>query len=99
MKSKKPCYEGLRILDHVLIVLFKDKLESFKLSMTYSFQHVLAIRCVVEETTALSCAALLLKAHNIAHNHGAYKIFRPNTLKILLACNTVQSSQLMENPR
>ena len=70
VKSEKPCYQCLGILYHVLVVLFQDELESFKLGMTYGFQHVLAIRCVVEETATLSSAALLLKAHNIAHDHG-----------------------------
>ena len=71
MQSKKPSNKRLWILNHMLIILLQYEFESFELGMRYRFQHVFAVRSVVEETSRLTRAALLFEAHDVAHHHGA----------------------------
>jgi hypothetical protein len=73
----------------VLIILFQNEFESFELSMTDSFEHVFAIRCIVEETSTLSSTTLLFETHDIAHDHGAYQVFRPDTFQVLVTSDSI----------
>ena len=83
----------------MLIILFKYKLQPFKFVMTNCFEHVFAIRCIIKKAAAFSSRALFLEAHDIAHDHGADEVFRPNTFQIFFTSDPVETPELMENSR
>jgi hypothetical protein len=48
--------------------------------MTYSFQHISGIRCIVEETSTLAGGALLLQRGNVSGDHRTDDVLWADTL-------------------
>ena len=98
MQTIEASYHGMRIGQHVIIIVLHYGLEVFELIMSDSLQHIEAIGCVVKQGPRLACRYLTFQAVEFTHIKGTKQGLRSDTLQVITRVDTVELSDQIEHP-